>query len=199
MGCFYNYYSKGNAIKNQPTLEELNAQGKKGVLYVLRGVPGSGKSFRAAELVSDPANIFSADKWFSPTDDYEEYRRNWSPEKLQVAHSFCKESLTDAMRRGISPVSVDNTNILCRDFLPYVELAEKYQYMCLIEESRSPWWLEIKELLSDTCANAKLIEEWAKKLSEGFEHNGRVIKNGHGVPEQVILRMLMKFQPYKVF
>jgi predicted kinase len=163
----------------------------------MRGCSGSGKSFRARQLVdNDKSKIFSADLYFSPTEDMEEYRANWSKEKLFAAHSWCKSSLQAAMQRGVSPVVVDNTNIKRRDFLCYVDMAEQYQYMYLIEESQSPWWLEIKKLLVNQNANEKELKIWAKKLSTGFKHNDVVVKNAHGVPEDTILRMLMSFQPY---
>jgi predicted kinase len=176
-------------------IEELHARGYRGILYILRGCAGSGKSFRAKELVEDKNNIFSADKWFSATDDYEEYRKNWAPDKLHAAHSWCKGNLSAAMQKGVTPVAVDNTNVLRRDFMPYFDLANQYQYLAVVEESQSPWWLEIRELLKEK-TEVKEIEQWAKKLAEGFDYNGIKIKNGHGVPEAAILRMLMRFQPF---
>lgn len=178
-------------------IEQLHAMGLRGILYIMRGVPGCGKTYRAHQLVDqDKTRIFSADKWFSPTEDPEEYRRNWSKEKLFVAHNWCKSKLADAMQRGVSPVVVDNTNVKRRDFMPYIDMAKQYQYMYIIEESQSPWWAEIRELLADQQGNAKEIAKWAQKLADGFNHEGAVIKNVHGVPEASILKMLMSFQPY---
>lgn len=178
-------------------VEQLNAMGLRGILYIMRGVPGSGKTYRAHQLVNqDKSRIFSADKWFSPKEDPEEYRRNWSKEKLFTAHNWCKSSLAEAMQRGVSPVVVDNTNIKRRDFMSYIDMANQYQYMYTIEESQSPWWLEIRKLLDDQNGNENQLKEWAKKLSEGFEYKDAIIKNTHGVPEDVILKMLMSFQPY---
>jgi predicted kinase len=104
--------------------------------------------------------------------------------------------LGQAMQRGVSPVVVDNTNVKRRDFMPYIDMAKQYQYMYCIEESQSPWWAEIRELLTDQQSNEKEIGKWAHKLAEGFTHDGAVIKNVHSVPEASILKMLMSFQPY---
>lgn len=180
-----------------PSLPWLHSMGLRGILYIMRGPSGSGKSYRANQLAEgDKERIFSADKWFSKTEDMEEYRANWAKEKLFTAHNWCKGMLAQAMQKGISPVVVDNTNIKRRDFLGFADLADQYQYMWVIEESQSPWWLEIKELLTDQKNNEKQLKVWAKKLSEGFKHNDAIIKNVHGVPEDTILRMLMTFQPY---
>jgi hypothetical protein len=178
-------------------ISQLHSMGLRGILYIMRGVPGCGKTYRAHQLVDqDKTRIFSADKWFSPTEDPEEYRKNWSKEKLFVAHNWCKSLLAEAMGRGVTPVVVDNTNVKRRDFMPYIDMAKHYQYMYLVEESQSPWWAEIKQLIVDPVVNAKELGKWAKKLHEGFDYNGIVIKNAHGVPEDVILRMLTSFQPY---
>jgi NEDD4-binding protein 2 len=166
------------------------------ILYIMRGVPGSGKSYRALQLVGCKDNIFSADKWFSPTENPDEYKKNWKAEKLFAAHSWCQTSLGKAMEKGITPLAVDNTNIKPRDIKPYIALAEKHKYIPIIEESQSPWWLEIRQLMKDD--KKEDIAQWAKKLAEGFDYNGVVIKNVHGVPEETILRMLTSFQPYEI-
>lgn len=159
----------------------------------MRGVPGSGKSFRAHQLVNGDKNcIFSADKWFSQDEDPEEYKRNWAPDKLFIAHNWCKSQLEEAMKKNISPVVVDNTNIKLRDFAYYIELANTYKYQHVIEESQSPWWISIKKSLIEK--NTSEIEQWAKKLADGFDYNGIIIKNTHGVPEAPILRMLNSYQ-----
>jgi predicted kinase len=180
-----------------PNLDQLYEQGLRGQLYILRGVPSSGKSFRARQLVdNDKSKIFSADLFFSPTEDMEEYRREWCVEKLHAAHSWCKSGVQNAMQLGVSPIVVDNTNIKRRDFMPYIDLAKQYQYRYEIRESESPWWAEIRPLLENTQKNEKLLAKWASKLANGFKYGDIVIKNSHGVPEATILRMLMSFQPY---
>jgi predicted kinase len=161
----------------------------------MRGVPGGGKTYRARQLTTNDL-IFSADKWFSRTEDPEEYRKNWAKEKLFTAHNWCKSMLSQAMQKGLGPVVVDNTNIKRRDFMPYIDMAKQYQYMYVIEESQSPWWLTIKELLTDIKANAKELDRWVEKLTNGFDYNGITIKNQHGVPEEAIRKMLFGFQPY---
>lgn len=176
--------------------EELYANGFRGILYIMRGCPGSGKSRRALELVGLKENIFSADKWFSPNEDPEEYRSNWSKEKLFTAHSWCKSKLQEAMQRGITPIAVDNTNIKRRDFLPFVDMAKEYQYKYEICEPQSPWWKEIKNLLFTPEINNKKLSNWANKLANGFDYEGNKIKNLHGVPESVIFKMINSFQPY---
>lgn len=178
---------------HQQLIEE---QGMRGILYIMRGCPGSGKSHLAQRLTTTPEQIISADQWFSPTDNYQEYRANWAVEKLFAAHNWCKSKVREALQRGVSPIVLDNTNIKRRDFMPYIDMAKQYRYLYEVRESDSPWWLQIKELLLDPLANQQQLDIWAERLAEGFEHEGKVIKNGHGVPSSAIKRMLYQMQPY---
>lgn len=68
------------------------------VLILMRGVPASGKSYRALELAgADPSIIHSADYFFGATP--EEYVANWSIEKLGLAHNQCKKNVRLLMQR----------------------------------------------------------------------------------------------------
>lgn len=153
-------------------LEEINPL----VLYVMRGVPGSGKSHVAHSLVP-PGNVFSADDFFG--NSLEEYIRNWKYESLGEAHALCQSRCRDAMRIKSSPLCVDNTNILSRDVLPYVKLALQYGYSLEIREPTSPWWLQIRPLL--VRKNMAELDAAALTLFE---------KCRHGVPLVTIRRML---------
>lgn len=153
-------------------------------LLLIRGVPASGKSFRALELSSNnPEIIFSADKFFGSTK--EEYIKNWCVEKLYPAHKWCKDNARNAMQLQLPLVIIDNTNIKISEIIPYFSYALKYGYKFQIEEPKSPWWLEIVQYLNNKQKNKEKIEESAKLLFE---------KNQHGVPYEAILKMLNKYQ-----
>jgi hypothetical protein len=152
------------------------------VLYIMRGVPGSGKSFTANTL-APPENIFSADKFFGST--IEEYIREWKPEKLHAAHSMCQRHCKIAMQNRLYPIVVDNTNVQVRDIFPYLELALQYDYRVEIKEPTSPWWVEkVAPFLSDKVKYVAELDAAAKLLTE---------KNQHGVPEVTIRAMLNKW------
>ncbi len=92
------------------------------ILYILRGVPGSGKSFKAKELAGNTGVIFSTDEFWGT--DPETYRKNWDQaiadnnylSKLDEYHNKNYQRTVDALKRGISPIIVDNTNILKKHF-----------------------------------------------------------------------------------
>lgn len=86
------------------------------VLYVLQGVPGSGKSTVAKHLqAATGAVICSTDDYFTGADGV--YR--FDPTKLGEAHQANQEKASRLLREGKS-VIVDNTNILRKHCKPYV-------------------------------------------------------------------------------
>ena len=171
--------------------------GYRGIIYIMRGVPGSGKSFDAKNLAGDPSRVFSTDDWFEQQPGG--YRANWAVDKLFKAHKWNENRVRAALQRGLTPVVVDNTNMSSRDARPYVEMARQYQYWPEIKESTSPWWAKITELLKNKALNADELNSWAEKLSTGFEHDGKEIKNTHGVPSFAIERRCFRGnRPYTV-
>ena len=155
-------------------------------LYLMRGVPASGKSFRARELANnDDSIICSADKFFGTTS--EEYVANWCIEKLGVAHNECKKSARILMQRQVPVVVIDNTNTMVHEMMPYFDMAFQYQYRVCIEEPTSPWWVnEIAPYLSDKETNKKQLEKMCEVL---FDKNQMT----HKVPLASIKKMLFRY------
>lgn len=179
-------------VKEMEDVMEANAY--RGIMYIMRGVPGSGKSYTAKQLVDgDTSKIFSTDAFFS--DKYE-----FDFKLLDKAHNWNQENVREAMQKGITPIVVDNTNILKRDAMIYVIMAKKYQYKPIIKESNSPWWQEIVNLIKNNkkSVNNEAIQQWADKLAHGFEYEGNIIKNTHTVPPWTIHKMLRQYTPYDI-
>ena len=101
------------------------------ILYIVRGVPGCGKSTFARTLT--PFH-YEADMFFRLKDD--EYKFDAS--RLHEAHSWCKRKVEDALKDGFSKVAVSNTSTTEKEIKPYMDLAEKYGYMVvsLVVENR---------------------------------------------------------------
>lgn len=120
-------------------------------LFLLRGLPGAGKTFTANTL-SDGGEypVLSADMFFE--DENGNY--NWDASKIKEAHAWCKESLEDimsgkskfieypAMETEYVPnadkIFVANTFTQDWEMDDYYALAEKYGYVVvsLIVENR---------------------------------------------------------------
>lgn len=158
------------------------------VLILMRGVPASGKSYRAKQLAGDTLEIiFSADHFFGFTP--EEYVKNWRADQLGNAHKQCQKNTKMVMQRQGPLVIVDNTNTMIREMLPYFDLAIQYGYRLEIHEPTSPWWTEqIAPYLTDKKKNRKHLEKMAEFL---------YVKNQetHCVPLESIKKMLFRYQP----
>ena len=94
-------------------------------LIILRGLPGSGKTTVAKQIVDGArdAIICSADSYFMEDGKYV-----FRQEELKQAHNACQMSVMRAMANGIAVVVVDNTNIKRDDMRPYVEMALNHGY-----------------------------------------------------------------------
>ena len=92
------------------------------VLYIVRGIPGSGKSTFAKQLTS---NVFEADHYFYDNDG----NYNFIPSEIKEAHKECQNNVRFAMMSSIPKIAVSNTFTQEWEMEPYFELAKKYGYM----------------------------------------------------------------------
>lgn len=105
-------------------------------LFLLRGLPGSGKTTLAKSL---GGVWYEADMYFMDTKGNYEF----DGRKLIDAHKWCQEGVETVMRgwSNVLPankVVVSNTFTTEKEMEPYLELAEKYKYRVysLIVENR---------------------------------------------------------------
>lgn len=104
-------------------------------LYLLRGLPGSGKSTIAKMLVGDKDYCHKeADMYF--VDSNGNYK--FEPSKIKDAHQRCKDEIEFFMKYEHSPIVVSNTFTQEWEMDDYYLLAEKYGYRVhsLIVENR---------------------------------------------------------------
>jgi len=100
-------------------------------LIVMRGIPGSGKSTKAKELVGNGI-IHSTDDVIESTGDYNEFfakmvaNKDFSP--LSKVHNTNFQNAISSMKNGITPVIIDNTNIRPAEAKNYVEAALNLGY-----------------------------------------------------------------------
>lgn len=134
-------------------------------VYIMRGLPGSGKSTEAAEIASHRANagpavICSTDDFFVVDGVY-----TWDPTKLGLFHRKNFEKFQKALRDEVPTVIVDNTNIHRSHYKNYVATAKAagYDVVCVVAQQISP-------------------QEAAKR-------------NTHNVPLETLVRMHRSFNP----
>ena len=104
------------------------------ILYIVRGIPGSGKSTFAKTLVTKDYCHKEADMFFIDRDG----NYNFNPSQIKDAHKWCQEEMNFLMRLEHSPIVVSNTFTQEWEMEPYFKLAEKYGYrtFSLIVENR---------------------------------------------------------------
>ena len=88
-------------------------------LYIIRGLPGTGKS-TLARILAPEAN-FAADDYFMVDGEY-----RFDPSKLGEAHNQCARNVKNALLAGTASVAVANT-FSCRwEYEPYINMAKKF-------------------------------------------------------------------------
>ena len=92
-------------------------------LYILRGIPGSGKSTYGKKIVDSAHDAglsaikFEADDFFMKDGKY-----NWNPKLIGMAHKWCQNSVRKALD-AYDVVVVANTNLGLADVNTYVKIA----------------------------------------------------------------------------
>ncbi|WYV99486.1 ATPase [Pseudomonas phage vB_PpuM-NoPa] len=108
------------------------------MLYLVRGLPGSGKSTFAEKLSSALGyDHYEADdyhyKWNGHTWVYD-----WKPENVQAAHRYCQDMCRRSMSEGDEAVIVSNTFTTAKEMEPYLAMALEFGYRVtsLVVENR---------------------------------------------------------------
>jgi predicted kinase len=110
-----------------------------GILFLVRGLPGSGKTSFATHIWNEYA-ICEADKFFYD----KEGNYNFDGSKIKEAHAWCKNEVETRMKdhqinqQYYPEIAVSNTFTQEWEMKDYYELAEKYGYkvVSLIIENR---------------------------------------------------------------
>lgn len=140
------------------------------LLIIMRGLPGSGKSFLAKGVYDSHVNdgksciIHSTDNFHLELDPTNNKRMVYvfKPEKLGYFHKQNLLHTIASMEIGVDCVIVDNTNTTWKEVKPYVEAAKNAGYRIDILDPITTWAFDVNE-----CAK----------------------KNTHGVPKEAIQRM----------
>ena len=110
---------------------------KSRVMFLMRGLPGSGKSTIVRQIIHifPDALVASADDLFLTSDG--SYKFDAS--KLSIAHEQCQKRVEAACRRATPVVIVDNTNVRQWEMKSYTSLASQHNYTVVLVEPRTSW------------------------------------------------------------
>lgn len=168
--------------------QEKEATSGEKVLIVMRGLPSSGKSYRANQLAGDTGVIYSTDEyWYKINNADQPDVYSFDFKLLGEAHRWNQARAIDSFDSGDELVIIDNTNITVSEPRVYVSYAYKLGYKICIEEPTSDHWKEIRVLLRDKRRNEKQLKRWAGKLAN-------LSLETHCVPQEVIEKMMWRWQ-----
>jgi len=144
--------AEAEASEVQPV---VSSRAYRRVLYVMRGLPGSGKSTMARETLREhltaievPSSggieriaplyrgfILSTDDFFSPIHEetgIEHYV--FDIKRIGSNHQRNQTRCAVAMELGVTPIIVDNTNTMFWEMKPYLELAKQHGYAIVVKD-----------------------------------------------------------------
>lgn len=124
-------------------------------LYIVRGLPGSGKSSLAKKITE---LVYSADDFF--TNKKGEY--NFNAKLLGKAHEWCWGKVRDAMFIGANAVAVANTFTQAWEAEKYYQIAEEYGYSVFVIECQNDFG-NVHDVPQESIDAMK--ERWEKDLT----------------------------------
>lgn len=109
-------------------------------LYIVRGLPGSGKTSFVKNLMnlcvngSASAEHFEADQYFYLKDG----KYTFEPSLIGAAHFNCRHNTKNAMLNNVENIFVSNTFTTEKEMKPYFQLATEFDYkvVSLVVENR---------------------------------------------------------------
>lgn len=104
-------------------------------LVLVRGLPGSGKTTIARELVEQGFAHYEADQYFERGENNSYV---FNPKELSLAHSWCLDQTTHSLANGRSCV-VANTFSQNWEMRPYARAAARYRARLSIVEAVGVW------------------------------------------------------------
>jgi hypothetical protein len=140
-------------------------------LFIVRGLPGSGKTSLGKKL---SLLVYAADDYFLD----KEGRYNFDPAKLGAAHAACQDNVRRALEYGCEKVAVTNTFTQRWEIQPYLDIAAVCQAADNDEESE---FQPIRVTVVDMFDGGLTDEELASR-------------NVHGVPAAGIAAMRGRYE-----
>ncbi len=104
------------------------------IVYIMRGVPGSGKTTIAKSLSGEAGIIHSTDNYFMQDGVY-----HFDPSLLAENHQKNFQAFCESLSRKIPVIICDNTNVKREHWTPYARAAEHAGYLVAVVTMPHPY------------------------------------------------------------
>ncbi|XP_065669233.1 NEDD4-binding protein 2 isoform X3 [Hydra vulgaris] len=169
----YNQHTLYSAKKDEDSFKKFVQDTQNFVLIIMRGLPGAGKSTKARQLRGANGVLYSTDDFFFINERYK-----YDSTQISDAHEWNQKRTKEGMKMKISPIIIDNTNMMAWEMKPYVAMALTHDYDIFIIEPDTPWAWNPSEL-ADRNAHG-VPKEKIEQMKERYEKNvtvDSIIKN----------------------
>ena len=109
-------------------------------VYIVRGLPGSGKSYLAEQLNHNPNHVCCADDYMVKGGVY-----CFDRDLLGMVHRECQRKYVSLLHAGIDNIVVANTNTMIKEMDLYVMLAYAANYKIVFVEPDTSWKYDVDE------------------------------------------------------
>jgi predicted kinase len=137
-------------------------------MLILRGLPGSGKSFITKFL---NCVILSTDDIFMDRLNTEYL---WTHTVLSSAHKINQEKARLACFRGCPQIVIDNTNTTTKEVKPYYNIAMEYGYEVELLIPTTKWAFDVDECFERNTHGVP--REVIQNMKNRFQSNEDVLK-----------------------
>lgn len=162
-------------------------------MRLMRGVPSSGKSYRAIQLQEElGGKIFSTDDyWYQINNPEKPDEYSFDVNFIKDAHKWNQirvhQYMSDMEEEDDVNVIIDNTNITLWEMQPYLEYARMYNYSVTYYMPQNPLWEHVLEAIQ--AKHKENLQYYAMVYAQ-------MSKQTHCVPEHVILSMFYKWEDH---
>jgi hypothetical protein len=138
----------------------------KRIVFLMRGLPGTGKSHMARRLAGTDGFVLETDEYFLTQVGTDPGRFDYDEKLITAAREWNLNRFRDALKQQHTPIVVDRGNGLNPETRAYAVEAVRQGYDVQLAEPDSPWWLELRVLLKyQAFVDTKLLDSLADFLA----------------------------------